>query len=64
MAQTLPQGVKKMASMGGITEYNFPNGLSVLLYPDAAAPKLTIKVFLHCEIALAKAFYSVKLSIF
>ena len=25
--------------MGGISEYDFPNGLRVLLYPDAANPK-------------------------
>ncbi len=43
-AQTLPQGVKKMESMGGITEYVFPNGLKVLLYPDPAQPKITINV--------------------
>jgi zinc protease len=43
-AQTLPQGVQKMSSMGGITEYDFPNGLKVLLYPDAADPKITVNV--------------------
>src|SRR5262245_22245890 len=43
-AQTLPPGVQKMASMGGITEYTFPNGLKVLLYPDAAQPKITVNV--------------------
>src|SRR4051812_45577049 len=32
-AQTLSTGVVKKASMGGITEYDFPNGLRVLLYP-------------------------------
>src|SRR5499427_6885353 len=42
--QTLPQGVRKMSSMGGITEYNFANGLKVLLFPDAAQPKITINV--------------------
>ena len=42
--QTLPQGVRKMASMGGITEYDYPNGLKVLLFPDAAQPKITINV--------------------
>ena len=30
--------------MGGITEYDFPNGLRVLLYPDAAKPKITVNV--------------------
>src|SRR5258706_3554585 len=43
-AQTLPPGVQKKASMGGITEYDFPNGLKVLLFPDAASPKVTINV--------------------
>jgi zinc protease len=43
-AQTLPPGVAAKASMGGITEYDFPNGLKVLLYPDAASPKVTINV--------------------
>jgi len=43
-AQTLPNGVVKKASMGGITEYDFPNGLRVLLYPDAADPKITVNV--------------------
>jgi zinc protease len=40
--QTLPAGVAKKASMGGITEYDFPNGLRVLLYPDPADPKITV----------------------
>src|SRR6187551_223618 len=43
-AQTLPTGVVKKASMGGITEYGFPNGLRVLLYPDQADPKITVNV--------------------
>jgi len=41
-AQMLPSGVKKMASMGGITEYDYSNGLRVLLYPDPAEPKITV----------------------
>ena len=43
-AQTLPSGVVKKASMGGVTEYGFPNGLRVLLYPDQADPKITVNV--------------------
>jgi zinc protease len=43
-AQTLPPGVQKATSMGGITEYDFPNGLRVLLYPDSAEPKITVNV--------------------
>src|ERR1700689_1284349 len=44
LAQTLPPGVEKKASMGGITEYDFPNGLKVLLYPNPANPEITINV--------------------
>src|SRR6476646_10582633 len=40
----LPAGVTKGPSMGGITEYDYPNGLRVLLYPDAGEPKITINV--------------------
>jgi zinc protease len=43
-AQPLPSGVQKKASMGGITEYDFPNGLRVLLYPDASNPKITVNM--------------------
>src|ERR1700722_20746533 len=43
-AQTLPQGVQKKATMGGITEYDFPNGLRVLLFPDSSSPKVTINM--------------------
>jgi hypothetical protein len=43
-AQTLPAGVAQKASMGGMTEYDFPNGLRVLLYPDPADPKITVNV--------------------
>lgn len=43
-AQTLPSGVQKKASVGGITEYDFPNGLCVLLYPDPADPKVTVNM--------------------
>src|SRR4029077_8491154 len=32
-AQGLPSGVQKLTSLGGITEYQYPNGLRVLLYP-------------------------------
>ena len=30
--------------MGGITEYDFPNGLRVLLFPDASNPKITVNM--------------------
>lgn len=44
LAQTLPAGVKQGPSMGGITQYDFPNGLRVLLFPDASQPKITVNV--------------------
>ncbi len=44
VCQTLPTGVQKKATLGGVTEYDFPNGLRVLLYPDAASPKVTINM--------------------
>ena len=44
VCQTLPTGVQKKASVGGITEYDYPNGLRVLLYPDPANPKVTVNM--------------------
>jgi len=44
IAQTLPNGVQKIASVDGITEYAFPNGLHVLLFPDSSQPKITVNV--------------------
>src|SRR5882757_873755 len=44
LAQTLPQGVQKVTSVEGITEYAYPNGLRVLLFPDPSKPKVTINV--------------------
>src|SRR5947207_477537 len=41
-AQTLPAGVQKITSVEGITEYSLPNGLHVLLFPDASHPKVTV----------------------
>jgi len=44
LAQTLPQGVQKATSIEGVTEYAFPNGLHVLLFPDNSKPKITVNV--------------------
>ena len=44
-AQSLPNGVKKVASVEGITEYQLPDGLKVLLFPDPSKPKVTVKVY-------------------
>jgi zinc protease len=43
-AQTLPQGVQKVTSVEGITEYALPNGLHVLLFPDNSKPKVTVNM--------------------
>src|SRR5215469_7595482 len=43
-AQTLPQGVQKVTSVEGITEYSFPNGLHALIFPDNSKPKVTVNV--------------------
>src|ERR1039458_6403376 len=44
LAQTLPQGVQKVTSIEGVTEFAFPNGLHVLLFPDNSKPKITVNV--------------------
>ena len=44
LAETLPQGVQKVISIEGVTEYSFPNGLHVLLFPDNSKPKITVNV--------------------
>ncbi|MFA9216831.1 MAG: M16 family metallopeptidase [Sphingomonadaceae bacterium] len=43
-AQTLPAGVTKGPSVEGITEYKLPNGLKVLLFPDASKPTVTVNI--------------------
>jgi zinc protease len=43
-SQTLPRGVEQKASLGGITEYAYPNGLRVLLFPDPSNPKVTVNM--------------------
>src|SRR5579872_3145845 len=43
-SQTLPPGVQKVTSVEGITEYAYPNGLHVLLFPDPSNPKVTVNM--------------------
>src|SRR3984885_13881229 len=38
------QAQQKVTSVEGITEYDFSNGLRVLLFPDSSKPKLTVNV--------------------
>jgi zinc protease len=44
LSQTIPRGVEQKASLGGITEYAYPNGLRVLLFPDPSNPKVTVNM--------------------
>jgi zinc protease len=44
VAAALPAGVVKGPSVEGITEYRLPNGLKVLLFPDASKPTVTVNV--------------------
>jgi len=43
-SQTIPRGVQQNATLGGITEYAYANGLRVLLFPDPSNPKLTVNM--------------------
>src|SRR3954453_8840637 len=43
-SQQLPQGVRKVTSVEGITEYTLPNGLRVLLFSDNSKPKVTVNM--------------------
>ncbi len=40
----LPQGVQRVTSVEGITEYRLPNGLRVLLFPDQSKQTITVNV--------------------
>ena len=43
-AQDLPNGVKKVTSVEGITEYSLPNGFHFLVFPDPSKPTITVNV--------------------
>ena len=40
----MPEGVKKITSVEGITEYQLDNGLKVLLFPDPTKQTVTVNV--------------------
>ncbi len=44
LAQALPAGVTKVTAVEGITEYRLANGLTVLLFPDASKPTITVNI--------------------
>src|SRR4051794_7629803 len=43
-APSLPQGVQKVTSVEGITEYRLENGLKVLLFPDPTKNTVTVNI--------------------
>ena len=44
IAQSLPKGMTKTASVEGITEYQMENGLKILLFPDPSKPTITVNI--------------------
>ncbi len=40
----IPEGIVKVTSVEGITEYQLKNGLKVLLFPDASKPTITVNI--------------------
>ena len=43
-AAALPPGVQRVTSVEGMTEYQLPNGLRVLLFPDQSKSTITVNV--------------------
>ncbi len=43
-SQELPEGVRQVASVEGITEYRLDNGLRFLLFPDQSKQQITVHV--------------------
>ncbi len=43
-APALPQGVERITSVEGITEYRLANGMRVLLFPDTSKPTTTVSI--------------------
>jgi zinc protease len=41
---SLPQGVTKVTSVEGITEYRLDNGLRFLIFPDPSKPTITVNI--------------------
>ena len=44
LSQAPAPAYRKVTSVEGITEYSFPNGLRVLLFPDPSKPKVTVNI--------------------
>ena len=41
---SLPEGIERVTSVEGITEYHLENGLRVLLFPDPSKPTITVNI--------------------
>ena len=41
---SLPEGIERVTSVEGITEYRLRNGLRVLLFPDPSKPTITVNI--------------------
>jgi zinc protease len=41
---SMPEGVERIASVEGITEYRLDNGLRVLLFPDPSKERITVNI--------------------
>ena len=41
---SLPEGMERVTSVEGITEYRLDNGLRVLLFPDPSKPTITVNI--------------------
>ena len=41
---SLPEGIERVTSVEGITEYRLDNGLRVLLFPDPSKPTITVNI--------------------
>ena len=41
-AAKLPEGITKVGTVEGVTEYKLANGLKIVLIPDASQPKVTV----------------------
>ena len=44
LAQALPNGVQKVTSVEGITEYSLENGFHFLIFPDPSKPTVTVNI--------------------
>jgi zinc protease len=46
-AEKLPDGVTKVVSVEGVTEYRLANGLQILLYPDKSKQNVMVNITYH-----------------